>query len=247
MWPYPQLIAHRGAGKHAPENTLSAMRLGAEHGFKMMEYDVKLSRDGIAILLHDDRIDRTSNGTGLCSHYSFTDLLQFDFGSWLDPKFSGEPILSLNTMAAFSIANDICSNIEIKPETGTEAETGARVARIAQQLWRHAKVPPLLSSFSEVALEAAKLAAPALPRALLIEKTVPDDVIQRLKRLDCVALNLDNRLTTQALVEQVINAGYELCIWTVNEPERAKELLSWGCKSIVTDAIDHIAPGVFSI
>lgn len=241
-WPYPRFIAHRGAGKQAPENTLAAVRLGHQHGFTMMEYDVKLSRDGVAILLHDDSIDRTSTGKGLASSHTFSDLLHFDFGSWLDEKYTGEPILSLATMAAFSIAHGIHSNIEIKPETGLEAETGAKIARLAQELWQQASLPPLLSSFSEVALEAAKLAAPNLPRALLIEKQVPEDYLERLQRLDCVALNLDTKLTTQALVQKTLDAGYELCIWTVNDLDRAKELIAWGCKSIVTDAIDLINP-----
>lgn len=241
-WNYPTLIAHRGAGKHAPENTLAAVRLGHQHGFTMMEYDVKLSRDGVAILLHDDDIRRTSNGAGLASTYSFADLLHFDFGAWLDKKYTGEPILSLATMAAYTIANGIRSNIEIKPETGFEAETGARVARLAQQLWQDADLPPLLSSFSETALEAAKLAAPDLPRALLIENHVPADYLERMRRLGCVALNLDTKLTTHELVKETLAAGYQMCIWTVNDPARAKELLSWGCKGIVTDAIDTISP-----
>ena len=245
IWNYPTLIAHRGAGKHAPENTLSAARLGATHGFKMMEYDVKLSRDGVAILLHDDTIDRTSNAKGPASQYNLDELLHFDFGGWLNPKYTGEPILTLATMAQFTIAQGICSNIEIKPATGLEAETGARVARIAQKLWQHASIPPLLSSFSETALEAAKLAAPELPRALLIENHVPDDYLTRLQRLGCVALNLDTTLTTQALVEQTRQAGYEMCIWTVNDKQRALELLSWGCKGIVTDNIDTMAPHCF--
>ena len=136
-WPYPTLIAHRGAGKHAPENTLAAIRLGAEHGFSMMEYDVKLSQDGAPILLHDDTIDRTSNGSGLASSYTLGELLQFDFGAWLKAEYAAEPIATLHSIAAFTIAHNIHSNIEIKPETGLEAETGAKIARLAQQLPPH--------------------------------------------------------------------------------------------------------------
>lgn len=240
-WPYPSLIAHRGAGKQAPENTLSAMRLGAKHGFKMVEFDVKLSQDGAAILLHDDTIDRTSNAQGLASSYTLAELLNFDFGSWLNSHYTAEPIATLDTIAAFTIANGIHSNIEIKPETGFEAETGAKIARLAQQLWQHASLPPLLSSFSEIALAAAKLSAPKLPRALLIEGEVPADVFERLQRLECVALNLDDRYTTQALVDKAHEQGYAVCVWTVNNPSRARELLNWGCKGIFTDAIDLIA------
>lgn len=241
-WKYPTFIAHRGAGKLAPENTLAAVRLGAQYGFKMMEYDVKLSKDGEAILLHDDDIDRTSNGSGLASSYNLAELMQFDFGSWLSANFVAEPILTLHIMATYSIANGIHSNIEIKPEIGFEAETGAKIARLARELWQDATIPPLLSSFSEVALAAAKLAAPELPRALLIEKQLPDDYLIRLQNLKCVALNLDNKLTTKQIVQQTLAAGYEVCIWTVNDPLRAHELLSWGCKGIVTDAIDVIDP-----
>lgn len=241
-WNYPTFIAHRGAGKHAPENTLAAMRLGFEHGFTMMEYDVKLTKDGVPILLHDDGIDRTSNGIGLASQHSLAELFEFDFGSWLNPTYAAEPIVTLSTIANYTIAHGICSNIEIKPETGLEAETGARVARIAQALWQQAATPPLLSSFSEIALEAAQLAAPHLPRALLIEKQLPTNYLDRLQRLACVALNLDNNLTTQDIVVKTRAAGYEVCVWTVNDPDRARELLSWGCQGIVTDAIDTISP-----
>lgn len=241
-WPYPELIAHRGAGKHAPENTLSAMRLGAQHGFKMVEFDVKLSQDGAAILLHDDTLDRTSNGTGLASRYTLAELFDFDFGSWLKREFVAEPIATLSAVATFTIANGIHSNIEIKPETGFEAETGAKIARLALQLWHQAPLPPLLSSFSETALAAAQLSAPTLPRALLIDGEVPANVFERLQRLDCVALNLNDQYTTQAIIEQANAKGYAVCVWTVNDPKRARELLNWGCKSIFTDAIDTIAP-----
>lgn len=241
-WVYPTLIAHRGAGQHAPENTLSALRLGAKHGFKMMEYDVKLSKDGVAILLHDDTLDRTSTGTGLASSYTLAELLEFDFGSWLNTDYAAEPIPTLPTIAAFTIANTLHSNIEIKPETGFEAETGAKIARLAKELWQSATLPPLLSSFSEVSLAAARLSAPELPRALLIEGAIPDDIFDRLERLDCVALNVDHQHTTKDLVEQALARNYAVCVWTVNDPQRARELIQWGCKGIFTDAIDTIAP-----
>ncbi len=243
-WTYPSLIAHRGAGKHAPENTLAAMRLGAKHGFQMVEFDVKLSQDGEAILLHDDTIDRTSNATGLASSYTLAELCHFDFGSWLKTEYVAEPIATLGTIATFTIANGIHSNIEIKPETGFEAETGAKIARLAQHLWQDATLPPLLSSFSEIALEAAKLSAPQLPRALLIDGKVPTDVFERLQRLDCVALNLDDQFTTQEIMTQANALGYAVCVWTVNNPQRARQLLNWGCQAIFTDAIDTIAPAL---
>ena len=77
-WPYPRLAAHRGAGKLAPENTLAALRLGHAHGYRMAEIDVKLSADGVAFLLHDDTLDRTSNGRGRADALTWRELAQLD-------------------------------------------------------------------------------------------------------------------------------------------------------------------------
>lgn len=246
QWPYPSLIAHRGAGRHAPENTLAAFRLGARHGFKMMEYDVKLSRDGVALLLHDDTLDRTSNAHGNAADLTWAELAAVDAGSWHGADYAGEPIPALHAIAAFTQAHGICSNIEIKPHTGLEAETGKQVARLARKLWADAALPPLLSSFSETALQAALQEAPELPRALLIEKEVPPDWHDRAQRLECCGLNLNHRYTTQTLVDQIRKAGYTLAIWTVNDSARARELLDWGCDAIVTDEILAMAPATFA-
>lgn len=242
LWPYPPLIAHRGAGRQAPENTLAAVRLGARHGFLMMEYDVKLSRDGVAVLLHDDTIDRTSNSIGNAADKTWAELAEIDFGRWHSPEYAGEPIPSLHAIAAFTLANGIRSNIEIKPHTGLEAETGRQVARLAATLWAGADLPPLLSSFSETALEAALDEAPELPRALLVEEELPADWLDRVRRLKCQGLNLNHEYTTQALVQAVRGAGYTLAIWTVNEPARARELLDWGCNAVITDEIMALSP-----
>ena len=208
IWKWPRLIAHRGGGILAPENTLAAFRLGHTHGYRMMEYDVKLSQDNVPILLHDDTIQRTSNGKGSAGKLSMTNLLEYDFGSWHSAAYAGEPIPTLHAIAAYTIANGLHSNIEIKPVTGTDAETGHGVARAARRLWNTAALPPLLSSFSEAALAAAQRTAPELPRALLIEGPVPHDWQARVNRLGCIGLNLDNnhvsdnreRLSTKAFL-----------------------------------------------
>ncbi|NYT60890.1 glycerophosphodiester phosphodiesterase [Alcaligenaceae bacterium] len=244
-WPYPKLIAHRGAGRHAPENTLSSMRLGASHGYTMMEYDVKLSKDGIAILLHDDTVDRTSNGSGSAAAKTFNELALLDVGAWHSKAYAGETIPTLQSIAAYTLANGICSNIEIKPCSGTEAETGRQVARLAQALWADADAPPLLSSFSELALEAAMQAAPDLPRALLLDGEPPSNWQERAQRLKCMGLNLDHEYTTPALVQSVRQAGYTLAIWTVNDPARIQELFDWGCDAVVTDEVASIKPSTF--
>jgi glycerophosphoryl diester phosphodiesterase len=103
-------------------------------------------------------------------------------------------------------------------------------------------LPPLLSSFSEEALEAAQQAAPTLPRALLIEEEVPADWPERLERLGCMGLNLNDRFVTQALVQAIRQKGYTVAVWTVNDAERVRELLDWGCNGIFTDKVTTIRP-----
>src|SRR5690349_23827271 len=167
-WPYPFWIAHRGAGKLAPENTLAAFRVGASHGYRAFECDVKLSRDGVPFLLHDATLERTTNGHGAAADLDWEDLSRLDAGGWHGRVTAGEPPASLAAIARYCRANSHALNIEIKPSPGREAETGDAVARAAENLWRGASTPPLLSSFRTASLAAARAAVPDLPRALLL-------------------------------------------------------------------------------
>ena len=151
-WRYPRFCAHRGAGKLAPENTLAAFRLGHAHGYRMAEFDVKLSADGVAFLLHDATLDRTTNAQGRADARTWRELSQLDAGSWHSPAYAGEPLPTLAAIARWSIAHDVAVNIEIKPTPGRERESGAAIALDAATSWAGARTPPLLSSFSEDAL-----------------------------------------------------------------------------------------------
>jgi glycerophosphoryl diester phosphodiesterase len=239
-WPYPRLAAHRGAGKLAPENTLAAFRFGHARGYRMAEFDVKLSADGVAFLLHDATLERTTNGVGRADALSWRELSQLDAGSWHSPAFAGEALPTLAAVARWARANAFAVNIEIKPAPGRERETGAAVALDAKTLWAGADVRPLLSSFSDAALDAAREAAPELPRAWLIEQMSSDwrsDIV----RLGCIALDAKHTLLTQDLVGEIRGAGLRVATWTVNDAARAKELAAWGVDTIITDAIDVIA------
>nr|MBP6530951.1 glycerophosphodiester phosphodiesterase [Burkholderiales bacterium] len=127
-WPYPKTIAHRGAGKRAPENTLAAIRLGVAHGYRAAEIDVKLSGDGTLLLMHDDTTNRTSDGRGRVAAKTWHQLALLDAGSWHSTVYAGEPIPTYWRVAKYCIANGIQLNTEIKPCVGRERETGAAVA-----------------------------------------------------------------------------------------------------------------------
>jgi glycerophosphoryl diester phosphodiesterase len=240
-WPFPRYIAHRGAGKLAPENTLAAMRVGYAHGYRMVEFDVKLSGDGVPFLLHDDTLDRTTDGRGRADALTWAELAKLDAGSWHSAVYAGEMLPTLGAIARWSIANGVACNIEIKPSPGRESATGAAVALDARALWRGAPIAPLLSSFSEAAMAEAMAVAPELPRAMLFEK-VPPDWPERLARLQCVALDTDYREIDPALVTAVHTAGYKMLCYTPNDPAKAAELVRWGADGIITDAVDVIRP-----
>ena len=240
-WRYPSHIAHRGAGKLAPENTLAAFRHGAGFGYRMFEFDVKLSADGKPVLMHDATLDRTTSGQGRVDALTLGELALLDAGSWHGPAFAGEPVPTLAAIARYTRANGFLVNIEIKPVPGTEARTGAAVALDAQALWAGAEVPPLLSSFSEEALAAAARVAPGLPRALLLDQ-LPADWLERVRRLGCVALDANHRELDAGVIADAHAAGLRVLAYTVNDPARAAQLLEWGLDGVITDAVDQIAP-----
>jgi len=238
-WPYPRRCAHRGAGKLAPENTLASLRLGHSHGYRMAEIDVKLSADGVPFLLHDATLDRTTNGTGRADAMTWRELSRLDAGSWHSPPYAGEAIPTLAAVARWCRANGVALNIEIKPTPGRERETGAAVAIDAAALWKGSDVPPLLSSFSATALEAALETVPALPRAWLTE-TLPADWRERCRALGCVAIDAKHALLRESVVRDAHAAGLRVAAWTVNDVKRAADLAAWGVDTVITDAVDVI-------
>lgn len=239
-WPYPHVAAHRGGGKLAPENTLAAIDVGARYGHTMIEFDVKLSKDGEIFLLHDDNLERTSNGWGVAGDLAWQDLLRVDAGGWFSGEFKGEPLPLLAQVAERCRKYGMMANIEIKPTTGTGPLTGNAVALAARALWAD-MTPPLLSSFEIDALEAAQQAAPELPRGLLLDEW-RDDWRELTTRLACVSIHLNHHLLNEARVESLREAGLKILVYTVNKPQRAAQLLRWGVNCICTDAIDVIGP-----
>lgn len=240
-WPYPCWIAHRGAGTLAPENTLAAFRLGAEHGFGMFECDVKLSADGEPFLLHDAELERTTNGQGLAGDLTWDALSRLDAGSWHGRAHAGEPLLRLESLARWLQALGLMVNLEIKPTPGDEVRTGRVVAERVAEHWAQSEVKPLLSSFSVEALGAARDARPDLPRALLIDRWIPEAVAQAVE-LGCCALVVHQAFLSDRRIEMIHEAGLKALTYTVNEAERADTLWAAGLDGLITDRVDAFEP-----
>ncbi|MEO8311729.1 MAG: glycerophosphodiester phosphodiesterase [Caldimonas sp.] len=241
-WPYPRWIAHRGAGKLAPENTLAAFRLGAAHGYRAFECDVKLSADGVPFLLHDATLQRTTSGHGPAAALAWADLAQLDAGGWHGRHYAGEPVPSFAAIARFCLRNDYTLDVEIKPSPGHELETGRVVAAMAAQLWASAPRPPLLSSFQPSALQGARATAPQLPRALLLD-SLRAGWLDEATALGCVAVVTNHALIDATVLGAIHGAGMRGLVYTVNDPAAARRLVALGIDGIVTDAVDRFSPG----
>jgi glycerophosphoryl diester phosphodiesterase len=242
-WPYEAIFAHRGGGTLAPENTLGAIKFGYQLGFRAVEFDVMLAADAVPILMHDPVFGRTILASGSVPNSTSAELLTMDAGGWHSAKFAGEPVPSFKAVIAYCIEHRICMNAEIKPAPGFERETGIAVAHELDMAFINQQLPaaqmPLLSSFSEIALAAAQERAPWLSRGLLLSQ-IPDDWQAKLKALSCVALHCNHRALTQDLAKAIKADGYWLFCYTVNDPERARELFSWGIDALCTDRLDLI-------
>jgi glycerophosphoryl diester phosphodiesterase len=238
---FPRWIAHRGAGKLAPENTLAAFRLGASFGYRAFECDAKLSADGVPFLLHDATLERTTNGSGTAGERPWGELARLDAGDWHSRAYAGEPIASLELIARYVQRNGFTLNVEIKPTPGAERATGEAVALACERWWQGATTPLLFSSFRPEALQAAQAAVPAIPRALLVD-TPRDDAFDTARALGCVAMVTNFAMMDAALVAQLHSAGMRALCYTVNDEAEAQRLLALGIDGIITDAVDRFAP-----
>lgn len=240
-WSLPLWIAHRGAGKLAPENTLAAFRLGASHGYSAFECDVKLSADEVPFLLHDATLERTTDGQGTAGDLPWDTLSRLDAGSWHGRNHAGEPLPTLAAVARYVQRNGFALNIEIKPTPGLEQRTGEVVGLAVRRLWTGAGALPLFSSFRPEALEGAKQAAPEVPRALLID-TLWTGWFEVARSLGCVAVVTNHAVMDAEVLARLHGAGLRALCYTVNLPDDARRLLALGIDGIITDAVDRFPP-----
>ncbi|MCW7537342.1 glycerophosphodiester phosphodiesterase [Aquabacterium sp. A7-Y] len=245
-WPYPFWVAHRGAGRLAPENTLAAFRHGAGFGYRMFECDVKLSADGRLFLLHDTTLERTTDGRGVAGQLPWQQLQSLDAGGWHSRAYAGEPLPSLEAIARYVLRNGYCLNLEIKPTPGEETATGEAVARCCARLWRESRTPPaappLLTSFRPEALQAALDAEPQLPRGLLLDHW-REGWLAEARLLRCAAVVTDYAMLDADAIAQIHAEGMRVLSYTVNDPCEAQRLLDAGIDGLITDAVDRFSPG----
>ena len=230
----PPVIAHRGARCRAPENTLAAFAAAHEDGATWIETDVKITMDGMPILMHDDKLERTTNGHGAVADTSWAEIQHLDAGSWFDGSFSGTKVTAMAELLAFACAKNMRLNLEMKPCPG-RAQATVMVALIeASKLWPESAPPPLISSFDVEALSVASQLQPDWPRALLVDQW-RDDWGDVMRQVNASCLNIDDALLTPERRAILRHAPIPVLVYTVNDPERATLLLKEGFSAVFSD------------
>ena len=243
-WPYPRWIAHRGAGKLAPENTLAAFRVGARHGYRAFECDVKLAADGVPFLLHDATLQRTTSGHGAAGGADLERAVAARRRQLARPRLRRRAAAELRRGGALLPRNGFALNVEIKPSPGAERETGRVVADGGRARSGPARRRRRCSARSSpTRSHAAREAAPALPRALLLD-SLRAGWLDEAHALGCVAvvtaLRADGRRRARARCTAPACARL---VYTVNDPAEAQPPRALGIDGIITDAVDRFAPG----
>lgn len=230
----PPVIGHRGAAACAPENTLAGLRKAKELGCRWVEFDVRLTRDGQLILLHDERLERTTDGRGKAIALPLATIRRFDAGCRFSTSFRGEQVPTLAEAIAVLGELGIGANIELKAAHGRGAETGALASAMLRQLWPRHLPEPLVSSFDHEALAGARADDPEVVLGLLFN-VVPENWRLMTEPLGCLTIHANHKRLHPVLVADIRNAGYPVLVYTVNDPSRARTLFNWGVTSVFSD------------
>ncbi|MFM2045337.1 MAG: hypothetical protein RLY86_3913 [Pseudomonadota bacterium] len=237
----PPIIGHRGAARHAPENTLAGIRMAASQGATWVEVDVKLTADRIPILMHDDTLDRTTDGRGPVAALTLEQVRRLDAGRWFGPAFAGERVPTLAEVLALVRDLGMGINLEIKPCPGRAEETAGVALTTARSLWPDGVPPPLVSSFDYDSLAMARLVAPDWPIGYLIDRRRPDWATQA-AAVGAATIHVNARREDADSIAVYRATGRPVLAYTVNSLAAAREVLSWGVTGVFTDTPATLAP-----
>src|SRR5262245_52673853 len=240
----PKVAGHRGAAAYAPENTLASFREAARRGAGWVEFDVKLTADGVPIVFHDDTLDRTTNGKGAVAEASHERICGLDAGAWFGLGFMGQRVPTFEEALRLVLVEGLGANIGIKPCPGHEIETARRAVAEILRLWPSTRPPPLISSFKAASLAEVKARAPHLPRGLLLYEDGVPTWKRDAREQACTTVHCSHHNLTAAWAAEIRGLGYGLVVYTVNEPAKAKQLVDFGVQCIISDAPDRILAGL---
>jgi|GEM_PF-206406 len=227
-----KIIAHRGASGDAPENTLGALSLAAEHGATCVEIDVSISADNIPFVHHDDTLERCTSGSGLLSALNASELDKLTAGKGM-AGYEKEPLPRLSAVIELLVEHSLGLNLEIKPQIGLEERTCRAISDIILSQWPE-HLPLVFSSFSELSLAYVRDMAPDISRGLLVEG-IPTNVEELVERYRCQNVHCHGEQLDRTAADHIKSLELGLYCYTVNSTDDAKTLFDFGVDGIFTD------------
>jgi glycerophosphoryl diester phosphodiesterase len=229
----PALIAgHRGDRSVAPENTMPALQSALDGSMVYVETDIRLTSDGVPVLIHDATVDRTTNGTGRVDSMTLSELQKLDAGSWHSRPFAG---LRIPTLEEFLVAlADSNKKAMLELKGAWQPEDVATVAALVHEHSLHARV--VFASFDTDTLVALQVSAPELPR-LVLTPTLPDDTVALIFEYGAIGVVTAPAAVERdpAVIERIHRAGLGILLYTLNERQSWASALSLGVDGIITD------------
>lgn len=227
------VIAHRGASSYAPENTCAAFDLALAMGVRHLELDVQMSRDGHLVVIHDDNVDRTSNGSGAVTAHTLAGLHALDAGAWFDAKFAGERIPTFESLLD-RYKGRAHLHVEIKGKTAGLAE------RTADAIRKHGWAQDVtMTSFQKSKLEELRAYAPALPVGWLLQN-IDDAVVSEARTLGIAQLCPRADTITPQLVERLRTEGFNVRAWGVANEDLMRRMVASGVNGMTVNFPDKL-------
>ncbi len=242
----PRIIGHRGVAAYAPENTLEGIAAAAEMGLDWVELDVKLTKDGVPIIFHDEELGRTTNGSGFVMLKTYEEICDLECGSWFGDSFAGIKIPTLEEAVDVLLQHNLGLNLELKPCPGREKETAEVALDILSQIWDdHDRL--LISSFQHVSLEAAMDVAADWHRGLLLPEEWPENWKDLAEYLDVATVNVNAKAVTREQVDTLMDMEKHILAYTVNDAQTARKLQGWGVDGFFSDSPDMIKDAILRV
>ncbi len=241
-WHISKIIAHRCGAALAPENTLAALAKAKAQGATWVEGDVRLTRDGEAIMFHDAELNRCTNGRGLVAKTPYSIISKLDAGSWFAPEYAGEKVPTLDQWLKLAADLHLGIILDLKA-TQREAKLLAdHVISSLSRYWQPQLPRPLISSFFVPCLRAMAahqikwdLAYITIQENRLWTKVVDE--------LGCVAIHIDHHYLSKRWIRSIKQRGIKIAAYTINQAPRARQLFEWGIDSIFSDVPDLLQEG----
>jgi glycerophosphoryl diester phosphodiesterase len=225
------VIAHRGASRAAPENTLAALSKAIEFGADYAECDIFLTKDGEIVLFHDEEMDRTTGKEGMIWDYTLAQLKALEVGSWFKEEFKGEPIPTLREAIRLA-KGKIKLNIEVKSPKGSDLKIAQKVVDIIQA--EGIEEECMVTSFERSIIVKVKELAPNLVTGFIFDEEYPQDIFAGNWKYVCAKRNI----VDESFVQKARQKGKNIFVWTVNYPAEMKKFIQLGVDGIITDVPD---------